>query len=300
MKTEVQSAKEIRSSGKPYFIYGCAWKKDETAKLVKDAISSGFRFLDTANQPSQYNEAGVGEGWVSAVEESGGKITREDLFIQTKFSPDHQHDKENVPYNITQPIDSQVKGSFEASLKNLKTSYVDAFILHIPYNSFAKTMTAWTAMESLLEEGKVKKIGISNVYKLDLLEKIYDEVTIKPTILQNRFYRRRNYDTSIRKFCEEKGIIYQAFWTISGNRVSFLRDDYQDLARQKGLTSETLMYAFILSLGHMPLSGTKSRQHMAEDISLWKRYYDGEVLLSNDEIEKMKEYLGMEKDETVE
>jgi len=67
----VLSAKGILKSGRPYLLYGTAWKKDDTASLVSQAIHLGFRFIDTACQPKHYNEAGVGEGWTSAASELG-------------------------------------------------------------------------------------------------------------------------------------------------------------------------------------------------------------------------------------
>ena len=51
---------------KMHMVYGTAWKKEETARLVEEAVTTGFRFIDTACQPKHYNEAGVGEGWYRA------------------------------------------------------------------------------------------------------------------------------------------------------------------------------------------------------------------------------------------
>ena len=69
---------------RPYIIYGTAWKKDDTASLVFQAINAGFRFVDTACQPKHYNEAGVGSGIQTAIASLG--LSREDIKIQTKFT----------------------------------------------------------------------------------------------------------------------------------------------------------------------------------------------------------------------
>lgn len=69
---------------RPYIIYGTAWKKDDTASLVFQAINAGFRFVDTACQPKHYNEAGVGSGIQTAITSLG--LSREDIKIQTKFT----------------------------------------------------------------------------------------------------------------------------------------------------------------------------------------------------------------------
>ena len=81
------SAKKIMlATNLPYIIYGTAWKKDETSSLVYQAIDKGFRFIDTACQPKHYNEPQVGLGIRTAMDAIG--LSREDIFIQTKFKMD--------------------------------------------------------------------------------------------------------------------------------------------------------------------------------------------------------------------
>jgi diketogulonate reductase-like aldo/keto reductase len=63
----------------PAFIYGTAWKKDQTKILVKEALSQGFRRVDTAAQPRHYQEASVGEALREAFNE--GVLTREQLYV---------------------------------------------------------------------------------------------------------------------------------------------------------------------------------------------------------------------------
>ncbi len=65
------SAKQIMTTGRPYLLYGTAWKEENTASLVTQAIHAGFRFIDTACQPKHYNEAGVGKGWTTAASQLG-------------------------------------------------------------------------------------------------------------------------------------------------------------------------------------------------------------------------------------
>jgi diketogulonate reductase-like aldo/keto reductase len=64
----------------PRFVYGTAWKKDQTANLVYQALKAGFRGIDTAAQPRHYNEALVGEGIARAIQEN--IIKREDLYVR--------------------------------------------------------------------------------------------------------------------------------------------------------------------------------------------------------------------------
>jgi hypothetical protein len=69
----------------PRFVYGTAWKKDQTANLVYQALKAGFRAIDTAAQPRHYNEALVGEGIARAIQEN--IIKREDLYVRPAPSP---------------------------------------------------------------------------------------------------------------------------------------------------------------------------------------------------------------------
>lgn len=77
----------------PSIFYGTAWKKERTAELVQLALKSGFRAIDTACQPKHYQEAGVGEG----ILRSG--IPRDQIFLQTKFTPVDGQDPNKIPYD---------------------------------------------------------------------------------------------------------------------------------------------------------------------------------------------------------
>ena len=75
---------DVKGTRVPRFIYGTAWKGDDTARLTSQTIDAGFRGIDTANQRRHYFEAGVGEALSAAFESKA--LTREDLFLQTKFT----------------------------------------------------------------------------------------------------------------------------------------------------------------------------------------------------------------------
>src|SRR6476659_7531275 len=68
----------------PRFLYGTAWKEDDTRRLTELALRQGFRGIDTANQRKHYHEAAVGRAVAAAFE--GGLVARDDLFLQTKFT----------------------------------------------------------------------------------------------------------------------------------------------------------------------------------------------------------------------
>ena len=68
----------------PSFLYGTAWKEQDTQRLTELALRQGFRGIDTANQRRHYDEAAVGRAVAASVE--GGLLARKDLFLQTKFT----------------------------------------------------------------------------------------------------------------------------------------------------------------------------------------------------------------------
>jgi|SRR5271157_6537568 len=97
----------------PSFLYGTAWKEQQTQRLTDLALRQGFRGIDTANQRRHYDEAAVGRAVAASVE--GGLLTRNDLFLQTKFTFQEGQDH-RLPYNPEAPIAVQVEQSFASSL----------------------------------------------------------------------------------------------------------------------------------------------------------------------------------------
>src|SRR5947209_20625170 len=98
----------------PTFLYGTAWKEDRTAALTELAIRTGFRGIDTANQRRHYYEAGVGQGLAASYR--AGVVSRQDLFLQTKFTyrPGQDH---RLPYDPAAPLSTQVAHSLASSLE---------------------------------------------------------------------------------------------------------------------------------------------------------------------------------------
>jgi len=285
------TAPRILESKKPYLLYGTAWKKDDTTRLVMEAIESGFRFIDTACQPKHYNEAGVGDGWRIAAEKLG--LSRSDLYLQTKFtSIDGQH-PERIPYDRKAPLEDQVHQSFAKSLENLHTTYLDALVMHSPMHTMEETIRVWRVFESFVDEGKVRKLGISNIYDPTKLQELYHKARIKPSIVQNRFYAQSNFDTAIRAFCAEHSITYQSFWTLTANREALASSKIRELAAKKNLSPQTLMYAFMMEMGHTPLDGTTNKRHMMEDVAVMERVIGGDSILNEHEMEFMARIIGL-------
>lgn len=199
----------------PKIVYGTAWKKTRTKDLVEKAVKAGFRGIDTACQPKHYHEPGVGEALQSLYDQN--IITRGDIFLQTKFTAIRGQDPNTIPYDKTLPLRDQILQSFQVSCNNLKTNYVDSLVMHSPMERLSDTLIAWKAFEEIYQAGGARRLGLSNTYDLRVLQRVYDEAVVKPSVLQNRFYRESGYDVEIRQFCAHRNITYQSFWTLTAN-----------------------------------------------------------------------------------
>jgi diketogulonate reductase-like aldo/keto reductase len=209
------SSSTLKRARIPEILYGTAWKKDKTQTFVELAIRTGFRGIDTACQPKHYYEKDVGDALAKLYAEN--IITRQDIFLQTKFTSLRGQDPSNIPYDRTKPLIDQVKQSFQKSLENLQTEYLDSLVMHSPMDTIEESILVWKTFESFYKAGQVHYLGLSNTYNLRVLQAIYEAAEIKPSFLQNRFYRDTNFDVQIREFCHQHNIIYQSFWTLTAN-----------------------------------------------------------------------------------
>jgi diketogulonate reductase-like aldo/keto reductase len=250
----------------PPLIYGTAWKKERTADLVERAVVYGFLGIDTACQPKHYHEMGVGQA-LESLKRRG--VTRESLFLQTKFTPLSGQDPLRIPYNPAASITEQVHQSCTVSLGNLGTDYLDALLLHSPLPTHNQTMEAWGALEQLHQQGIIRRLGISNCYELDALKRIFDEALIKPAIVQNRFYDATGYDREIRNWCGENQIRYQSFWTLTANPQIIGHSLVRKMASDKAVTPEQLFFRFLTQKHVIPLIGACSERHMQEDLAIF-------------------------------
>jgi diketogulonate reductase-like aldo/keto reductase len=249
----------------PLIIYGTAWKKDSTATLVEHAINLGFRGIDTACQPKHYNEAGVGDG-VAACLHRG--INRSELYLQSKFTPLDGQDPSQVPYDAKASLGEQVAQSFQTSLKNLQTTYLDCLLLHSPLANQQQMGEVWQAMEQLFNNGGAKQLGISNCYDPQQLKLLYRNAKVKPAVIQNRFYAETQYDYAIRNFCQQQRIIYQSFWTLTANPKVLAHATLQTLATKYQRSAAQVFFRYLHQIDIIPLTGTTSKTHMKEDLAI--------------------------------
>jgi diketogulonate reductase-like aldo/keto reductase len=264
------TSKLTSGTSEPAFIYGTAWKKDKTKDLVKQALVAGYRKVDTAAQPRHYQENLVGDALREAYSE--GVVTREDLYLQTKYTTPAGQDMNNMPYHPLDPLETQVRTSVASSLANFRPSdgsedesYLDCLLLHSPLPTIDQTLQAWAILESYVPD-KIRALGISNV-TLPILQAIYENSKIKPSVVQNRFYPATKYDVPLRAFCLDHGIVYQSFWTLTGNPKLLTSEPVTSLAKAVGVEPFVALYALVMDLGVTVLNGTTTKAHMEGDLA---------------------------------
>ena len=158
----------------------------ELCQTIQDAVSCGYRLIDTAS--FYKNEEGVGKG-IKALD-----LPREELFVTTKI------------WNTAQRI-GDIEDSFNRSLERLGLDYVDLYMIHWPVpGCFTDT---WKAMEKLQASGKIKSIGVSNFSAADL-ELLHTVSDVVPAVNQVEFHPLFNHPELL-SYCREHGIAVQAY-----------------------------------------------------------------------------------------
>lgn len=266
----------------PNMIYGTAWKQENTASLVEEALLCGFKAIDTACQPKHYREDLVGIGLENAIKKG---IKREEIFLQTKFTPLSGQDRANMPYEASDDILIQLEKSFYKSKQNLKVDFIDSYLIHSPFAPLEDLIKVYRTMEEFVTSKEVGQIGISNCYDINLLSYLYDIAKVKPRVIQNRFYAQSDYDKEIREFARQKGIMYQSFWSLTANPHILNSDILRKISLKYNKSEALIFYRFLNHIKIIPLNGTTSLNHMIEDLKI------SEFELSKEEIEDISSIL---------
>jgi diketogulonate reductase-like aldo/keto reductase len=260
-----EKTRSIDGTNVPRFLYGTAWKEDETQRLCELALEQGFRGIDTANQRKHYHEAAVGRAIAATI--AKGLLTRDDLFLQTKFTfrggQDHR-----LPYDPQSPIATQVEQSFASSLEHLGTDTIDSYVLHGPSQReglSADDWSAWRAMEAIHDSGRAPFLGISNV-NLGQLQKLCEGARVRPRFVQNRCYAIHGWDRRVREYCVRNEIIYEGFSLLTANRDVLARPEMKKIAQHHGRTVSQIVFRFAMDVGMIALTGTTDSKHMREDL----------------------------------
>lgn len=218
--------------------------KDECERCVLDAISAGYRLIDTAQ--SYFNEEEVG----NAIVKCG--VPRNELFITTKVWIEH--------YGY-----EQTKKSIKQSLAKLQTEYIDLVLLHQP---FADVYGAWRALEELYEDGVIRAIGVSN-FAPDRLVDICSFARIKPMV--NQVETHPHYQqTEASNWMQKYGVQHEAWASFGeGRNGLFTQPVLVEIGRSHGKSAAQVMLRWALQRGIVVIPKSVHRERMAENIDVF-------------------------------
>src|SRR5438874_8240286 len=241
-----------------------------TKIATKAALEAGFRALDTAERYRTEKE--VGEAMREVFNE--GKIKREDVVVITKlWNTNHRPER--------------VKPAFEASLKRLQLDFVDLYLIHTPfafqpgdeqdprdangaviYDKAVTLLDTWRALEGLVDEGKCKAIGLSDV-NLEQAKGIFDAARIKPAVVHVESHPYLP-EWDLLNYCKENGIVLQAFAALGHSSEPKLLEDpvVIAVARRVNKTPAQVLLAWAIQRGTALLTTSKTPSRIKENFEV--------------------------------
>ena len=225
--------------------------KEECERCVSDALSAGYRHIDTAQ--AYFNEAEVG----NAIAKSG--IPREELFITTKVWIDH--------YGYY-----ETKKSVLESMKKLKTDYIDLVLLHQPFSDY---YGAWHALEDLYATGVVKAIGVSNFFP-DRLVDICNFARIKPMINQVETHPHFQQETA-HVWMNKYGVAHEAWAPFGEGRGGMFEEPLlAEIGKKYGKTPAQVILRWELQRGIIVIPKSVHKERMEENFNVFDFELSGE------------------------
>jgi aldehyde reductase len=241
-----------------------------TITATRDALEAGFRHFDCAER--YRNEREVGEALQAGL--AVGGIAREDIFVTTKlWNSNHRPER--------------VQPAFAASLDRLRLNYLDLYLIHTPfafqpgdeqdprdekgdilYDHGVTLLDTWRAMERLVDHGRCRAIGLSDI-TLDELLPLYESARIKPAVVQVESHPYLP-EAELLEFCREKGIVFLAFAPLGhAARPGPLEDPViTAIAARVGKTPAQVLLAWAVQRGTAFLTTPKSAARAKENFNI--------------------------------
>jgi diketogulonate reductase-like aldo/keto reductase len=241
-----------------------------TKEAVRNSLEVGFRQFDCAER--YRNEEHVGEAMRTVFTE--GKIKRKDVFVGTKlWNNNHRPER--------------VRPALEASLRRLQLDYADLYCIHTPFAfkpgdeqdprdengkviyDVATTLTdTWRALENLVDEGRCKAIGLSNV-SLAQLKEVFEIARIKPAVVQVESHPYLP-QWELLDYCKRNGIVMQAFAALGHGMEPKLLDDpvVTAIAQRVRKTPAQVLLAWALQRITAPLTTSTNTRYIKENFDI--------------------------------
>jgi alcohol dehydrogenase (NADP+) len=241
-----------------------------TIAATRNALEAGFRHFDCAER--YRNEREVGEALQAGL--AGGGIARKDIFVTTKlWNSNHRPER--------------VAPAFEASLYRLRLDYLDLYLIHTPfafqpgdeqdprdqngnvlYDAGVTLLDTWKAMESLVDHGRCRAIGLSDITLNELLP-LYESARIKPAVVQVESHPYLP-ETELLEFCKKNGVVFLAFAPLGhGMRPGLLEDPaISAIAARVGKTPAQVLLAWAVQRGTALLTTPKTAARARENLDI--------------------------------
>ncbi|MFA7493623.1 MAG: aldo/keto reductase [Proteiniphilum sp.] len=239
--------------------------KEDGVLAIKNALTKGYRLIDTAARYN--NEEEVGKGIAE------GGVDRKEIIVTTKLWRD------NLGYKET-------KEAFELSLKKLGLTYIDLYLIHWPanaknYSNWQKANAdSWRAMEELQAEGRIKSIGVSNFWE-EHLEALFQTANIIPAVNQIEFHPGY-WQPELTAFCKENGITVESWSPLARGKI-LGNDVLNAIAEKHNRSVSQICLRWVIQHGVVVIPKSTTLQRIEENISIF------DFALSEEEMQQINE-----------
>ncbi|MBQ9285602.1 MAG: aldo/keto reductase [Bacteroidaceae bacterium] len=218
---------------------------DECERCVTDALSVGYRLIDTAQ--AYQNEEGVGNAWRKSA------IKREDIFLTTKVW-------------ISNAGEERAAKSIDESLRKLQTDYIDLLLIHQAYGD---VFGSWRAMEKAYRDGKVRAIGVSN-FQAGRFFDFSHYVNVKPMVNQlecNTLSQQKGIEPTLNEF----GTKMMAWYPLGGQGADGIvkNDVLADIGSKYGKTAAQVALRWLTQRGIVAIPKSSHKERMAQNIDIF-------------------------------
>ncbi|MGG7072805.1 aldo/keto reductase [Campylobacter sp. 9BO] len=238
---------------------------NDTQRCVEDAISVGYRSIDTAQ--AYFNEKEVGDALKTAI---NGGIKRDEFFITTKLWINNMDNA------------SKILKSIDESMNKLGVSYLDLLLIHQPYNDI---YTAWQAMKRLKDEGMIRSIGVSNFYS-DRVVDLCENTGVIPAVNQlecHPFYQREALKNTLDSY-DIKFMSWASF--AEGKNDMFNNETLSNIAQKHEKSVAQVILRWLIQRDIIIIPKSVRIERMKENFNVFDFSLDGQDIAKITKLDK--------------